>query len=136
LDTSTVRVLDEDGSSSGLPSELSNVQLYELYLEAHDFYDSNASLLDNLPTKVAERAVFPLDNSNRILTFQESDKRWQSLGQPLDQIGASFPAPAAGSVRQYRLKTCHWDEYVSHALQCFINIWLLPHELISLPTAI
>jgi hypothetical protein len=90
-----------------------NTTLYELYLEAHDFYATQSDLLANLYPKVSDRIIFPIDNSRRSLSFTRDVWGFQSIGDLVLAPFGYMPSVPTNYARLFRLRACHFDENVS-----------------------
>jgi hypothetical protein len=104
--------------------------VYEVYIEAHDFYPTETDLMANAPTKVSDRILFPIDNSVPALNFDQSmNGGYQSIGQLVLGPFAYLPGLAPNSIRKFRLRACYFDESVSRHFSLFNSQSSDPHSL-------
>jgi hypothetical protein len=104
--------------SSSLGGEL---LIYEAYIEAHDLFRSDADLMNNPPSKVAERTLFSLDrslSSNLQFTFDPAAGNYpQSVGYRFLNLFGTLTNPVPtnleGFQRKFRLRTCHYHPEVN-----------------------
>jgi hypothetical protein len=104
------------------PTGSRDLTIYESYIEGYDFFTSQAELLKNPQTKVAERTLFPLNFPvAQFLSFVKSSLFGTATATAPKSVGYRFlnlfgsqvnPTPAPDSDRKFRLRTCHFDEYV------------------------
>jgi hypothetical protein len=88
--------------------------IYEVYLEAYDFYPTQTDLLGNLPSKVSDRLLFPIDYGVAALEFSRDSADFQAIGPlVLAPFGYITTPQSPSSIRKFRLRTCHYDENVS-----------------------
>jgi hypothetical protein len=124
------------------PLSSAELSVTDFSIEAYDFYPTQADLLKNLWSKVAEKTLFSLNpgsvpNLTFTLDSPNTATAAQTVGyQFLNLFGTvTNPVQVANSDRKFRLHTCHMDANVSICFSSAEQANALPcygwNELIS-----